>query len=133
MSIAKAIVRQNQKLGEMKGEESGLDHKKLLERLQWIREKTHLKLNLPLALVENVVNAVPPDKWHEEGDWFDIEKKKLVRASGKPYRTIDVATYLDESYDNIIDVVQEVAKGYSIDLPMWGMGSGQAGPPDISE
>lgn len=81
--------------------------KKNLERLKWIYTNTHKKVEENLAIVELAV-------------FKNLERglNREIDIGDKSFYLVELYKYLDEIAKELSNIVIEIAKKYSLDLPM---------------
>lgn len=99
--------------------------KKLLKRLEWIKDNTSEKLNSNYFVVVHTVarKIISPLQ-------TPIEVKIGARRT-KEFELGELISELEEAHIKINEIVRDVAKNYSIDIPFGSSGQGQISLPDI--
>lgn len=85
---------------------------KIIDRLKFIRDNTHDKLNIPLSIVELIILTNYSRNIGKEIEFKD----NIGRTSTFPL--YDVIRYAKESYFELSQFVVKIAKKYSLDIPM---------------
>jgi iron-sulfur cluster repair protein YtfE (RIC family) len=87
---------------------------KNLKRIKWIYEHTHSKVNEHLSIIELVV-------------FRNLDKgiNKEIEVGDKTFYLAELYNYLDEISKELTNVVIQIAKKYSIDMPMVSLGGGK--------
>jgi hypothetical protein len=89
--------------------------KKLRERVDWIYENTHEKVNEPLSIIEYVV-------------FTNIQKSfnlnRTVEIKGKEFYLIELYKYLNQIEKELAQIAIKIAKKYSFEIPVSGMMGG---------
>lgn len=96
MKIARSLIMSNDSID-----------KKYIEKIKWIELNTHEKLKLKLSAVELVVFKNLNQNLNRE-----------VEIGRKTYNLIDLYTYIDEVIRQLSDIVTEIVKDYSVDIPL---------------
>ena len=81
--------------------------KKHSERLKWIYEHTHEKLDTPLSIIELAV-------------FKNLDKglNREIEIGDRSYYLTELYGYMDEIAKELTDIVIEIAKKYSLDMPI---------------
>jgi hypothetical protein len=89
---------------------------KVKKRLKWIYEHTHSRVNCHLSIVELVV-------------FRNLDKgiSKEIEIGNKTFYLAELYNYLDEISKELANIVVEIAKKYSLDIPMFYFGGGKSG------
>lgn len=87
---------------------------KIKERIKWIYENTHPKVEAHLSVVELVV-------------FRNLDKgvNKEIEIGDKSFFLAELYNYLDEISKELTNITIGIAKKYSIDMPMINFGSGK--------
>jgi len=91
-------------------------NKKMLKNLDTIYNKTTKKLNKPLPIVEFVLNK-------------NLEERNIgrkVSIDGTEFYTHKLYQYIEEALSDMMEIATELAKKYSLDMPLNTMGSSMA-------
>lgn len=101
-------------------------NKKLKERVDWIYENTHKQVMIPLSIVEFVV-------------FTNIQKSqnlnRQVEIDKKEFHLIELYRYLNAIEKELCQIVIQIAKRYSFEIPfsaMMGAGGKQGDNQTIS-
>lgn len=84
------------------------------KKLKWLYENTHEKVNLPLSIVELAVFRN-----------LDKNLNKEISIGEKDFNLVMLYKYLDEVVMELSEIVVEISKKYSIDMPMVNFGQGK--------
>jgi hypothetical protein len=95
MKVAKALVNSETDV-----------NKDLMDRLEYIEENTHIDITEPLAIIELAV-------FRNLGADLDRE----ISIDDKSYKIVNLYKLLDEAVNSISEVVTEVSKKYTFDMP----------------
>lgn len=89
---------------------------KVKKRLKWIYENTHSNVRCHLSIVELVV-------------FRNLDKgiSKEIEIGNKTFYLAELYNYLDEISKELSNIVIEIAKKYSLDMPVMSFGSGGKG------
>ena len=84
---------------------------KIKKRIEWIYSHTHQKVNTHLSVIELVV-------------FRNLDKgiNKEIEISDKTFYLAELYNYLDEISKELTNIVINIAKRYSIDIPMIAFG-----------
>ena len=90
--------------------------KKIMNRIKWIYENTNEKVEAHLSIVELVV-------------FRNLDKgvNKEIEIGEKTFYLAELYNYLDEISKELTNIVIEIAKKYSLDIPMVNFGIGKQG------
>ena len=96
--------------------------KQFKKELEFIRENTHSRINLPLSIVEAVVASTPPEQWRKvyDGKTFDGSRVHVWDGNnaGRETTILDLYYLMKESYLTAVMAVAETIKSYSMDYRM---------------
>jgi hypothetical protein len=81
--------------------------KKILEKLEYIEHFTHPKVSEPLSVIELAVYR---------RIFADLQTK--IRINEKEWSLMELYMYLDEVTQDLNEIVVQIAKNYSLDIPM---------------
>jgi hypothetical protein len=84
------------------------------KRLDWIYDNTHKKVNEPLSIIELAVFKN-----------LDRGLNRELDISDKTFTLTELYSYLDEVALELSGIVINIAKRYSIDIPIQALGSMQ--------
>lgn len=87
--------------------------KEIIKRLNWIVEHTHEEVDTHISIVELAVFRN-----------LDRGLNREIEIGHKDYNLVELYKYLDEISAELTEVVIQVAKKYSIDMPMQQFGTG---------
>jgi hypothetical protein len=84
------------------------------EKVKWIYDNTHSKVNVPLPIIELAV-------------FKNLDKglSREIEIEDKTFSLIELYRYLDEISIELAKIVVNVAKKYSLDIPMQQFGTGE--------
>jgi hypothetical protein len=82
-------------------------NEEITERLKWIYENTHLKVNENLSIIELAVFKN-----------LDRGLNREIEIGSKTFNLTSLYKYLDEVAKELTTIVIEIAKKYSIDIPI---------------
>jgi iron-sulfur cluster repair protein YtfE (RIC family) len=87
---------------------------KVKKRIKWIYENTHKKVEAHLSIVELVV-------------FRNLDKgvSKEIEIGDKTLNLAELYNYLDEISKELTNIVINIAKRYSLDIPMINFGIGK--------
>jgi hypothetical protein len=102
-----------------------------LKRMEGIMRNTHELLLIPLARAEAVVASTPKEAWSQIEYDGKNNKDQTIRIKDKTVRVVDIAQYVKESYGEVVDMVVDTIKDYSIEYRAEaGFGGSNAETPD---
>ena len=85
---------------------------KMQKRLNWIYDNTHIKVEIPLSIVELAVFKNLDRGLNRELEIFD-----------KTFNLVELYRYLDEISKELTTMVVQISRKYSLDIPMSVYGS----------
>jgi uncharacterized protein YqgV (UPF0045/DUF77 family) len=106
-------------------------NEKYLDRMDFIMQNTHELLKIPLARAEAVIASTPKEQWSQIEYDGKNNKDQTIRVKDKSVRVVDIAQYVKESYGEVVDMVVDTIKDYSIEYRAEaGFGGSNAETPD---
>ena len=84
----------------------------MIKRVEWMLEHTHPEINMNMAMLEGIA-------------LYHISKgsglNKELDINNKSYKIIDIFRYLDSPMNELVLIVIEIAKKYSLEIPFNAM------------
>lgn len=86
----------------------------ILNRLEYLRENTHEKLNLPIAMTELIILTNLSRGLGRPIEYKDNHNKTVEMDLGR------IIKYAKDSYFELAQIVIKIAKKYDVSIPMRG-------------
>lgn len=86
----------------------------VLKRLEFLRENTHEKLNLPIAMTELIILTNLSKGLGRPIEYKDNNNKTVEMDLGR------IIKYAKDSYFELAQIVIKIAKKYDVSIPMRG-------------
>jgi hypothetical protein len=86
----------------------------ILKRLEYLRENTHEKLNLPIAMTELIILTNLSKGLGRPIEFRDNNNKTIEMDLGR------IIKYAKDSYFELAQIVIRIAKKYDVSIPMRG-------------